>query len=93
MRRHDLAWRAGGWGLMALGYAFPIASGFLPDWGAKEAIILLIGMPLALAGTLLMVQGDRVPRSLRVERSRHRALVLAIRARRQAAGDRGASGA
>lgn len=68
---------------MGAGYAIPLAAELLPDRTVQQAIAVLIGMPLALAGALLIVQGDRVPRVFRVERSHHRDLVLAIRARRR----------
>ncbi|WP_439568063.1 hypothetical protein [Sphingopyxis sp.] len=84
MIRRDRAWRIAGFGLMAAGYAIPLAGELLPDRTVQQAIAVLIGMPLALTGALLIVQGDRVRRTLRVERSRHRDLVLAIRARRRA---------
>lgn len=80
MSARDRAWRAGGLMLMGAGYAIPLGSSLFPDSTAYEAITVLIGMPLAIAGGLLLVQGDRVLRILRVERSRHRDLVLAIRA-------------
>ena len=80
----DRAWRFFGFGLMAAGYAIPLAGELLPDRTVQQTIAVLIGMPLALAGTLLIIQGDRVPRAVRVERSRHRDLLLAIRARRRA---------
>jgi hypothetical protein len=37
---------------------------------------------VALIGLVLIVQGKRVAAAVRVERSRHRALLAAIRARR-----------
>jgi hypothetical protein len=83
MNRNDRAWRIAGFVLMAAGYAVPLASDPWFARAAQHAVIVLVGMPLALAGALLMVQGDRVIRSLRVERGRHRDLVLAIRARRR----------
>ncbi len=79
MITRDRAWRAGGFGLMAAGYAIPLGGSMFPGSAAYEAATVLIGMPLAIVGALLLVQGDRVFRILRVERSRHRDLVLAIR--------------
>lgn len=73
------AWRAGGLALMGAGYAVPLGGYLVPGSATYEAITVLIGMPLAIVGALLLVQGDRVFRILRVERSRHRDLVLAIR--------------
>ncbi|MBJ7441714.1 MAG: hypothetical protein JHD35_22215 [Sphingopyxis sp.] len=88
MTRRDRAWRIAGFVLMAAGYAIPLAGELLADRSVQQAIAVLIGMPLALAGALLIVQGDRVPRIFRVERSRHRDLVLAIRARRRSGSGR-----
>lgn len=84
MSRHDRAWRIAGFVLMAAGYAVPFVGERLFSRSAQEALAVLVGMPLALVGALLIVQGDRVIRSLRIERSRHRELVLTIRARRTA---------
>lgn len=83
MTGRDRAWRFAGFVLMAAGYAMPLAGELLPDRTVQQTIAVLIGMPLALAGTLLIIQGDRVPRAVRVERSRHRDLLLAVRARRR----------
>ena len=79
MMTRNRAWRVGGMKLMGAGYAVPIGAHFFPDSTTYEAVTVLIGMPLAIAGALLMIQGDRLLRVLRVERSRHRNLVLAIR--------------
>lgn len=83
MTRRDRVWRTAGFVIMAAGYAIPLAGELLPDRTMRQAIAVLVGMPLAFTGALLMVQGDRVPRMLRVERGRHRELVLALRARRR----------
>ena len=75
-------WRLGGVAALAAGYAIPLAG---PQWLAPEvqpALSVLVGMPLALAGTLLLIQGDRAARAWRVECSRHRDLLFAIRTRR-----------
>lgn len=83
MSARDRTWRGGGFVLMAAGYAIPLGSSLFPGSAAYEAITVLIGIPLAVVGALLLVQGDRVFRILRVERSGHRDLVLAIRESRR----------
>lgn len=83
MTRYDRAWRAAGFLAMGAGYAVPLVGDMVVDGRAEQVLAVLIGMPLALTGALLMVQGDRVVRILRVERSRHRDLILAIRVRRR----------
>ncbi len=60
MNRHDRAWRIAGFVLIAAGYAVPLAGDPWFARAARHTVIVLVGMPLALAGALLMVQGDRV---------------------------------
>lgn len=94
MTARDRTWRLGGFALMGAGYAVPLGGYFVPGSATYEAVTVLIGMPLAIAGALLLVQGDRVRRILRIERSRHRNLVLTIReirARRRGPSVRGVS--
>lgn len=86
MTRRDRAWRVAGFLAMGAGYAVPLAGDMIADGRAEQTVAVLIGMPLALTGALLMVQGDRVARILRVERSRHRDLILAILVRRRSRG-------
>lgn len=84
MTRHDRAWRLAGFGLLGAGYAVPIGADLLFAVSMLgKTIIVLIGVPLAITGTLLVIQGDRIVRLLRVECSRHRELLLAVRARRR----------
>ncbi len=78
----DRRWRLAGFVAMVAGYAVPLAGHLFLARELQQALAVLVGMPLALAGALLIVQGDRVARILRVERSRHRGLVLMIRAGR-----------
>ncbi|WP_174291575.1 hypothetical protein [Sphingomonas bacterium] len=75
--RH-LPWRVGGLSLMAAG----CASAAIGD--GASAMWSLAGFVLAIVGLVLVVQGGRVPLALRVERSRHRELPMAIHARRLA---------
>lgn len=51
-------------------------------FGSLESIWSLLSFVLAVAGLLLLVQGQRVSKAWHVERGRHRNLVTAIRARR-----------
>ncbi|SEH18907.1 hypothetical protein SAMN05428974_3151 [Sphingopyxis sp. YR583] len=82
MSADERRWRVAGIAAMAAGYAVPLAGYLFFPRAVEQVTTVLIGMPLALAGSLLAVQGDRVARIWRIERSRHRDLVLAIRARR-----------
>lgn len=84
MTMSDRAWRLAGFALMGAGYAVPIGGDFLlADGGIGEMVTVLVGVPLAIAGSLLIIQGDRIGRIMRVECSRHRELLLAVRARRR----------
>jgi hypothetical protein len=76
------AWRGAGLVIFAAACALR-----LHDSRDADGIIGLLGLGLALAGLALLVTGKRLPAALRVERSRHRALAQAIRARRRS-GDR-----
>lgn len=75
MTHRDLAWRGTGVALLAIATAIGLGDRF--DGGAA-----LLGLGVALAGLVLIVQGKRVPAAWRVELSRHRTLAQAIRARR-----------
>ena len=75
-------WRLAGVAVLVAGYAIPLVGPHIFAAGVQPALSVLVGMPLALAGTLLLIQGDRAVRAWRVECSRHRDLLFAIRARR-----------
>ncbi|MDR6847574.1 hypothetical protein J2X47_001786 [Sphingomonas sp. BE270] len=77
MRQRDLAWR----GVGAVAFAFAAAIG-LADRMDGGSLLALPAFGVALIGLVLIVQGKRVAAAVRVERSRHRALLAAIRARR-----------
>lgn len=79
MTQRDMLWRAGGTLMVATGY---IATTTGADAAGLGAMIAPAGFLLATAGLLLMLGGKRVPLALRIERSRHRELPAAIRARR-----------
>lgn len=79
--RRNLAWRAAGLLMVVAGYAANIACD--PDKGFAS-LIELGGFLLMIAGLVLIVQGRRVGMALRIERSGHRALPLAIHSRRLA---------
>lgn len=74
MTGRDLAWRAAGAALIAAAAAVDLA-------GAVPGVPAFL---LAIAGLVLLVQGGRAPRALRVERGRHRHLPVALRRRRRA---------
>jgi hypothetical protein len=77
MTRRDLCWRAAGVGLLTLGCALARAVG--ADGGT--APLGLAGFVLAVLGLVLAVQGRRVVRALRIERSAHRDLPRSLHAR------------
>lgn len=81
MTQRDLFWRAAGGGFIAAGYGVSRAA---ESAGGAAAIFGLFGIMVAAAGLLLLLAGKRVPMALRIERSRHRELPMAIKARRQA---------
>lgn len=81
MSRRDLAWRTGGVALMASALAASIAKDGDPG---RAAALSLCAFLLAIGGLVLVVQGDRVRRALRIERSRHRYLPGALGSRRHA---------
>lgn len=77
MTQRDLAWR----GVGAVAFLFAAGIG-LADRLDGGSLLALPAFGLALIGLVLIVQGKRVAASVLVERSRHRALVAAIRAQR-----------
>ncbi len=81
MTPRDLIWRAAGGGLIAAGYGVTRA---VESAGGPAAILGLFGIMVAAAGLLLLLGGKRIPMALRIERSRHRELPMAIKARRHA---------
>jgi hypothetical protein len=83
MTRRDRAWRSLGVALVGVAATARLAEGT----GTYSGLSLLAFL-LTLGGLVLIVQGKRVPAAFRVERSRHRMLAQAIRARRrQRSGD------
>ena len=70
MTRRDLGWRALGLALYCGGICGAVIGG---------PALLLGGIVLALIGLALIVQGRRLPRVLRIERSAHHALPQAVR--------------
>lgn len=81
MTGRDLAWRAAGAGIIAGAAAVDLG------WAAAAGHRAVLGVPaflLAIGGLVLLVQGRRVVRALRVERSRHRQLPIALYRRRRA---------
>lgn len=79
MTRRDLAWRGAGLAIFAGACAVSVAN----EAGSKGGSLGLIWFALAFVGVVLIIQGKRVPAALRIERSRHRELPLAIHARRR----------
>jgi hypothetical protein len=79
MTPRDLAWR----GVGAVAFLFAAGVG-LADRLDGGSLLALPAFGLALIGLVLIVQGKRVAAAVRVERSRHRTLVAAIRAQRAA---------
>ncbi|MFA5962457.1 MAG: hypothetical protein WC804_00435 [Sphingomonas sp.] len=76
MKRRDLGWRVMGLGIVAAAGAVGPGHVFGSEsWQGLTAFVA------ALFGVALIVQGRRVPASLRIEGSRHRALPQAIRQR------------
>lgn len=78
MTRRDLAWRASGIVVFAAAATLGILSR-----GGDAAVLGLPAFCLAVLGTVLILQGRRVPAALRIERSEHRALARAIHERRR----------
>ncbi len=88
MTRRDLAWRAGGLALFAAASGTRLIDRSLTGGASDSALAMLLGLGgflLAIAGVVLLVQGKRVPQSLRAEFRRHRARELAIRPNRRGA--------
>ena len=81
MTRRDLAWRALGAATIAAGCA--VAGLGNAGVGAAPSMGLL-SFVLAILGLTVMIQGERIPRALRVESSRHRDLPTALSRRRRA---------
>ncbi|MDX5984254.1 hypothetical protein [Sphingomonas echinoides] len=79
MTPRDRAWR--GVGVVAFLFAAGVGLADRLDGGS---LLALPAFALALIGLVLIVQGKRVAAAVRVERSRHRTLVAAIRAQRAA---------
>ncbi|MBP2276951.1 MULTISPECIES: hypothetical protein [Sphingomonas] len=79
MTPRDRAWR----GVGAVAFLFAAGVG-LADRLDGGSLLALPAFGLALIGLVLIVQGKRVAAAVRVERSRHRTLVGAIRAQRAA---------
>lgn len=77
MTRRDLAWRMGGGALLAAAAVV----GPLERFG-NGSLAAFAACCLAFVGVVLVVQGRRVPATIRIERSRHHALPHAIRERR-----------
>ncbi|MDF0486672.1 hypothetical protein PX554_00900 [Sphingomonas sp. H39-1-10] len=80
MTRRDLAWRCGGAVLFGLACA-----NALVDRQSNGGVDGVVRFVLAIFAIVLMLQGKRVALLVRIERSRHRLLASAIRARRRAA--------
>lgn len=81
MTRRDLAWRA----LGAATIAAACAVAALGNAGVGAAPSMgLLSFVLAILGLTVIIQGDRIPRALRVETSRHRDLPTALSRRRRA---------
>lgn len=79
MTRRDLAWRAVGIAMIGGGC---LTSAVDTGDAGTTAILGLVGFTVAIAGLVLALQGKRVPLALRIERSRHRELPMAIWRRR-----------
>lgn len=88
MTARDLAWRAGGTALTAVGFVASRATPGDPGWAAALSLLAFL---MAIGGLVLVVQGDRVPRALRIERSRHRHLPDTLVHRRQTRAGGGSS--
>jgi hypothetical protein len=83
--RRDMGWRSGGAVLMVAGFGL----GHLPVFGEPSpAALAIAGFVMAIVGLVLVINGKRVAMSLRIERSRHRNLPLAIQARQRMRGGR-----
>lgn len=78
-RPSDRLWRGVGVALLiAGGLAGAFSDAIESDLGG----LLLLGFPIAMFGLVLVVQGRRAPRAIRVECSRHRHLPERLQRRR-----------
>jgi hypothetical protein len=81
MKRRDVSWRTGGAALLLLGFGMAVA--MPPEAGPARSVLTLAGFLVVITGLVLVINGKRVAMVLRIERSRHRELPLAIHARRR----------